>query len=112
VAARAVSAQTRHTMGSRFVTCPVCGASVAAALINVHLDSDCARGPAKRQRCGAAAAVQVQQSSQAAALRPVQLSSTEPVAYLRYRGVKAKTPVTSNECLRAAVPCEVRCELA
>ena len=101
--------------GSRFVVCPVCGRSVALALINVHLDSPAcnsapASTPTKKRRLDAP---QHEQSIQHSTPRPaVQLSSVEPFAWICFTGVRQKTPVLSIQHLRDMLPCEVApCQL-
>lgn len=96
--------------GSRFVVCPVCGRSVALALINVHLDSPAcnsapASTPMKKRRLDAP---QHEQSIQHSMPRSaVQLSSAEPFAWICFTGVRQKTPVLSIQHLRDMLPCEV-----
>ena len=112
--------------GSRFVACPVCHASVHKLLINSHLDacptyqlhlapassSACGQAPlpspAKRQRLVGQDSNGTQEDLQKPAAKAVQLNATEPIAWLRFLGVRTKAPVLSNEHLRSILPCEVR----
>ena len=112
--------------GSRFVACPVCQASVHKLLINSHLDAcptyqlhlapassaDCGQAPpplpAKKQRLVGQESHGTQEDPQRPAAKAVQLKATEPIAWLRFPGVRTKAPVLSNEHLRSILPCEVR----
>lgn len=112
--------------GSRFVACPICHASVHKLLINSHLDAcptyqlhllpassaDCGQAPppspAKKQRLVGQESNGTQEDLQKPAAKAVQLKATEPIAWLRFPGVRTKAPVLSNEHLRSILPCEVR----